>query len=496
MSLRNRLVLFIGLAVLMPSFGWAQNLSGPGWQHASAGAHLDQVMQMEREDMGVGPTRRLHDGPMHGPTPTSIPGGQLITTKALAALVQGRLMPFVVFDVLGQAEMLPDAVPAVWLSQPGTFKDAIQQQADRLLSQHASGRKDIALVFYCQSRECWMSYNAALRAIHAGYTNVLWYRGGIEAWKWAGLPTRYGPPAQQAQAKPPRNDAAPSGFVPVKPLTRPVKGGAVAQRPAGELRIGQGSHFSFALPPGWRVGEDGQFALTLHSPDTRAMTIMVGNAGMPPNYSPAQFAFEKLSAMRPRNLQLGKPRQARPAAGFRHAVEFDVSYSLRGVAHRGIAKVSIAPAYDSATMALTAALSDADQWNDHAAWLPRVADQISAINGAAFGMRGLMQQNLRNSVAYGEAARQYREWSQNNWRQVSDERQASQDRKNFAVRENLGGIHTYSDPFGTSQPVELPTAHKYYWADRQGRLVGTNDPGADPNAGSTGEWRRMERMNR
>ncbi len=39
------------------------------------------------------------------------------------------------------------------------------------------------------SRECWVSYNAALRAINAGYTNVLWYRGGIEAWKAAGLPT-------------------------------------------------------------------------------------------------------------------------------------------------------------------------------------------------------------------------------------------------------------------------------------------------------------------
>jgi hypothetical protein len=107
-----------------------------------------------------------------------------------------------------------------------------------------------------------------------------------------------------------------------------------------------------------------------------------------------------------------------------------------------------------------------------------------------------MQQNLRNSVAYGEAARQYREWSQNNWRQVTDERNASQDRKNFAVRENLGGIQTYNDPFGSSQPVELPTTHKYFWTDRQGRYVGTDDPSADPNMGSTGEWRRMERQTR
>ena len=35
-----------------------------------------------------------------------------------------------------------------------------------------------------------MSYNASLRAIALGYTNVLWYRGGIEAWKQAGLPVQ------------------------------------------------------------------------------------------------------------------------------------------------------------------------------------------------------------------------------------------------------------------------------------------------------------------
>lgn len=44
------------------------------------------------------------------------------------------------------------------------------------------------MVFYCASTMCWMSYNAALRARALGYLDVLWYRGGIEAWKAAGLP--------------------------------------------------------------------------------------------------------------------------------------------------------------------------------------------------------------------------------------------------------------------------------------------------------------------
>ncbi len=51
------------------------------------------------------------------------------------------------------------------------------------------GNKNVPLVFYCQNTYCWMSYNAALRAIKMGFTQVLWYRGGIEAWQKAGLPT-------------------------------------------------------------------------------------------------------------------------------------------------------------------------------------------------------------------------------------------------------------------------------------------------------------------
>jgi PQQ-dependent catabolism-associated CXXCW motif protein len=499
MSIRVKLILVGVIVTVLPLAASAQLGARPGPQQARGGSNLDQMMQIERQDFGVPPTKQLHDGPMHGPTPASIPGGQVITTKGLAALVQGRQAPYIIFDVLGQPEMLPDAVPAVWMSQAGSFKDPIQQQVGQMLGQQTQGSKDVALVFYCLSRECWMSYNAALRAIHAGYKNVLWYRGGIEAWKWAGLPTQHGQQGQSQQAgnsAQKQAAAVPAKFVPVKPLLREGINRAHPARPAGELRIGQGRFFSFALPPEWHVGEDGQFALTLQSPDNKALTFMVGNAGMPLNYSPARFAYDKLSAMQLQNLQLGAPHQAKPAAGFRQAVEFDVSYSARGFAYRGIAKVSVAPAYDSSTMAVTSALSAADQWGDYASWLPQVADQVSAMNGAAFGMRGIMQQNLQNSVAYGEAARQYRNWSQKNWQQVTDERNKSQDQKNFAVRENLGGIQTFNNPYGTGQPVELPMTHKYYWTDRHGQFVGTDDPSANPNTGSTGDWRKMERVAR
>lgn len=155
---------------------------------AAGGANLDQMMQIERQDYGIAPTNQLHDGQMHGPTPASIPGGQVITTKGLVALVQGDQAPYALFDVLGGPQMLPGAIPASWASQPGAFNDQTQQQFGQMLQQATQGRKDLPVIFYCLSTQCWMSYNAALRAINLGYTNVLWYRGGIEAWQAAGLP--------------------------------------------------------------------------------------------------------------------------------------------------------------------------------------------------------------------------------------------------------------------------------------------------------------------
>ncbi|KRS12929.1 hypothetical protein XM53_09680 [Roseovarius atlanticus] len=162
---------------------------------------LDALAEQERRDMGVPATNQLHSGAMHGATPNSIPGGQLITTKGLVEMVQ-RQMPYALFDVLGSNEMLPGAINAVGAAQAGNFQDQTQQQMGQFLNQLTQGKKDTPLVFYCLSVECWMSYNASLRAINLGYTNVLWYRGGIEAWKAAGFQTV--PPGQMQQGQQPQ----------------------------------------------------------------------------------------------------------------------------------------------------------------------------------------------------------------------------------------------------------------------------------------------------
>ena len=273
-------------------------------------------------------------------------------------------------------------------------------------------------------------------------------------------------------------------------LVNPSAGTA---RPAASLKLVSGQYFSYALPEGWHVGEDGQFALTLIAPDSKALTVLVGNSGLPPNYAPAQFAYQKLSAMQVDNLQLGQPQQVQPIAGFQYAYAFEVRYSVRGVPCQGVAIVHVAPAYDTSVIAMTAALSQSAQWPGYSKWLPLVAQQVAATNGAAFGRRGLMQQNLANSVAYGQAASRYREWSQQNWQGVTDARNASVDRQNTQFRENLGAIQTYVNPYDNRVPVELPSTYQYYWANAQGTYVGTNDPGVNPNVGSTQEWKKMPR---
>jgi PQQ-dependent catabolism-associated CXXCW motif protein len=157
-----------------------------GTPAATADPKFARAAEAESQDFGVAPTDRLHDGPMHGKTPTRIPGALVITTEALHMLYQ-RESALLVFDVLGGPQILPNAQNALPAAQAGSFNDQTQREFGNYLQQVTGGNKDQPLVFYCQSVECWMSYNAALRAANLGYTQVFWYRGGIEAWQQAGL---------------------------------------------------------------------------------------------------------------------------------------------------------------------------------------------------------------------------------------------------------------------------------------------------------------------
>ncbi|MCU1716822.1 PQQ-dependent catabolism-associated CXXCW motif protein [Pseudomonas sp. 5P_3.1_Bac2] len=76
-----------------------------------------------------------------------------------------------------------------WLANTGDGElSAIWQDyfADNL-SRLSQGNKAWPLVFYCRS-DCWLGWNAVKRAHALGYSQLYWYRDGIDAWQQAGLP--------------------------------------------------------------------------------------------------------------------------------------------------------------------------------------------------------------------------------------------------------------------------------------------------------------------
>src|SRR5882672_5899457 len=285
----------------------------------------------------------------------------------------------------------------------------------------------------------------------------------------------------EGPASPPvtRTGDAPPSASPEKPL------------PNKTVDVQSGRYFRFAIPAGWKVQEEGQFAVVLVAPDSAALTVMTGNSGLPANYAPGQFLMDKLRQLQVQNVRTGPAAMARPMAGCSTAWQVDYTYSVNNVPCHGVAKVSVAPVYDMSTMVVTLAASQESQWAGYSSWLPELAEQIAALNGAAFGARGVMQQNLDNSINLGEQARKNRDWSASTWAEVNRGRAESQDRNNAQFRENLGAVQSYTNPYD-SKKVELPTTFSHYWVDRQGRVVGTNDPREDPNSGSTGQWSRME----
>jgi PQQ-dependent catabolism-associated CXXCW motif protein len=132
----------------------------------------------------VAPSASLRLSDYSAPTPESIPGARVIDTVELRHAVQGppAQRPFL-FDVRGEKR---DSLPgAIWLPGAGrgaSFEDAVQKLLGATLREVTRGDAARMLVFFCAGPRCWLSYNAALRAVKLGYRNVRWYREGIEVW--------------------------------------------------------------------------------------------------------------------------------------------------------------------------------------------------------------------------------------------------------------------------------------------------------------------------
>jgi PQQ-dependent catabolism-associated CXXCW motif protein len=82
----------------------------------------------------------------------------------------------------------------------GALADVTQRYFEKGLQKASGGDRQRPLAFYCLTN-CWMSWNAAKRAIAMGYAHVYWYPDGTDGWAAAGHPL-------EAARPEPRTDAA------------------------------------------------------------------------------------------------------------------------------------------------------------------------------------------------------------------------------------------------------------------------------------------------
>ena len=140
----------------------------------------------------------FHGEPYRSETPATLAGAQVIDA-AEAMRLHGQGVPFI--DVLprqARPEGLPEgtlwnapphlSIPgAIWLYDTGYDRLAPAEQA-RLaegLARLSGGDKAAPLVIFCK-RDCWMSWNAAKRAVALGYRGVIWFPDGVEGWQEQG----------------------------------------------------------------------------------------------------------------------------------------------------------------------------------------------------------------------------------------------------------------------------------------------------------------------
>lgn len=136
------------------------------------------------------------------PVPATLSGATVISTEQAHRLWESGQAAFI--DVLPRPPKpkdLPEGTiwkekprisvkGALWLPNTGYGKlaDVTLGYFRKGLEKASGGDKNHSLLFFCLP-DCWMSWNAARRALELGYSKVYWYPEGSEGWAAAGYPT-------------------------------------------------------------------------------------------------------------------------------------------------------------------------------------------------------------------------------------------------------------------------------------------------------------------
>jgi PQQ-dependent catabolism-associated CXXCW motif protein len=176
------------------------------WALALAALLLGGVLRGASAEDGVAsqasppepPAYRLDD--YQAPTPATLTGARVVSTVEAHRLWETKGAIFI--DAMPRPPK-PKNLPAgtLWHDTPrfdipasnwlvDVGYGALSDERDLYFRDHLKSLTGEdpgkPLLFYCKAN-CWMSWNAAKRAMAYGYTNVIWYPEGTEGWQKAGF---------------------------------------------------------------------------------------------------------------------------------------------------------------------------------------------------------------------------------------------------------------------------------------------------------------------
>ena len=182
-ALRNLAAL--AFLIWSPAMALAQTVAQPS---AVSTLPVEANYANESTDWGVPAQSTLSKG-VGARTPTTIPGGKVLSTRQLADALNRKDRLIMLDAWANPAHQTVPGAHRVWFAgSSGAFDDVNQTALSVVLKRLTGGDLNYPVVLFCANSECWESYNAALRVAALGYRDIRWYRGGVTAWNAARQP--------------------------------------------------------------------------------------------------------------------------------------------------------------------------------------------------------------------------------------------------------------------------------------------------------------------
>jgi PQQ-dependent catabolism-associated CXXCW motif protein len=178
--------------------------AGAAVPDANAARHPDTLPAPAAGPQSSGPVAEPSDYRMEDfrtPVPATLRGARVLSEEEAADIWNKNGGIFI--DVYPQAPKPPNLPAGTFWREPvhrsiegaqwmpnvgyGGLSPAMDEYFRQRLETLSKGKRDAVLIFFCL-KDCWMSWNAAKRALEYGYTNVMWFRDGTDGWQQLGYP--------------------------------------------------------------------------------------------------------------------------------------------------------------------------------------------------------------------------------------------------------------------------------------------------------------------